>query len=644
MTTIKHRIRLSMIVVSIVSGIVLTLGAMYQLYQSSVESARQMTAETARAYALNVANELKLITSDLNITGRDSVIRNPNLPASQREQRLAQLVGDTRFNKFDIAGPEGVALNGIEVMDRKYFTEAKAGRPFTTSPLVNRDLGNIAIISSAPMGNEVIFGTIDYAHFANIISQITVGKTGYGFIVDSTGTIIAHPNQQYVMDFTNYITLAEEDKSYEKQAEVIKKMVSGGTGSTVAKLDGKTVMVSYAPIDSNEGWTLAVVYPQQEYLKNLFTSLIISFTVLLIIIAVVVLYSTRMSKILADPVAKSTQRIHLLAQGDLSTPVPTATSKDETGRLLESLGETISTVNGYISEISDILTGIAEGDLTKESEQVYRGDFAPIGEALKTITESLNDAFSEISTAAQQVEQGATQISSGAQELSQITMEQAATIQELSASLGEISAGIQDIARNAEEARQLTERSSENVKNGNQQMNEMLEAMSDIDRSSNEINKIIKVINDIAFQTNILALNAAVEAARAGAAGKGFAVVADEVRNLASKSAEAAKETTTLIEQSIESVKKGTKMAQRTARSLGEIAKESEGVSDLVNRISQATNDQATAVVQINQGMDQMSSVVQTSSATAEQSAASSEELSSQAQMLKDLIARFTLK
>lgn len=644
MTTIKHRIRLSMIVVSIVSGIVLTLGAMYQLYQSSVESARQMTAETARAYALNVANELKLITSDLNITGRDSVIRNPNLPASQREQRLAQLVGDTRFNKFDIAGPEGVALNGIEVMDRKYFTEAKAGRPFTTSPLVNRDLGNIAIISSAPMGNEVIFGTIDYAHFANIISQITVGKTGYGFIVDSTGTIIAHPNQQYVMDFTNYITLAEEDKSYEKQAEVIKKMVSGGTGSTVAKLDGKTVMLSYVPIDSNEGWTLAVAYPQQEYLKNLFTSLIISFTVLLIIIAVVVLYSTRMSKILADPVAKSTQRIHLLAQGDLSTPVPTATSKDETGRLLESLGETISTVNGYISEISDILTGIAEGDLTKESEQVYRGDFAPIGEALKTITESLNDAFSEISTAAQQVEQGATQISSGAQELSQITMEQAATIQELSASLGEISAGIQDIARNAEEARQLTERSSENVKNGNQQMNEMLEAMSDIDRSSNEINKIIKVINDIAFQTNILALNAAVEAARAGAAGKGFAVVADEVRNLASKSAEAAKETTTLIEQSIESVKKGTKMAQRTARSLGEIAKESEGVSDLVNRISQATNDQATAVVQINQGMDQMSSVVQTSSATAEQSAASSEELSSQAQMLKDLIARFTLK
>ncbi len=644
MTTIKHRIRLSMIVVSIVSGIVLTLGAMYQLYQSSVESARQMTAETARAYALNVANELKLITSDLNITGRDSVIRNPNLPASQREQRLAQLVGDTRFNKFDIAGPEGVALNGIEVMDRKYFTEAKAGRPFTTSPLVNRDLGNIAIISSAPMGNEVIFGTIDYAHFANIISQITVGKTGYGFIVDSTGTIIAHPNQQYVMDFTNYITLAEEDKSYEKQAEVIKKMVSGGTGSTVAKLDGKTVMVSYAPIDSNEGWTLAVAYPQQEYLKNLFTSLIISFALLLIIIAMVVLYSTRMSKILADPVAKSTQRIHLLAQGDLSTPVPTATSKDETGRLLESLGETISTVNGYISEISDILTGIAEGDLTKESEQVYRGDFAPIGEALKTITESLNDAFSEIFTAAEQVEQGATQISSGAQELSQITMEQAATIQELSASLGEISAGIQDIARNAEEARQLTERSSENVKNGNQQMNEMLEAMSDIDRSSNEINKIIKVINDIAFQTNILALNAAVEAARAGAAGKGFAVVADEVRNLASKSAEAAKETTTLIEQSIESVKKGTKMAQRTARSLGEIAKESEGVSDLVNRISQATNDQATAVVQINQGMDQMSSVVQTSSATAEQSAASSEELSSQAQMLKDLIARFTLK
>ena len=644
MLTIKDRIRFSMMVVSIVIGIVLTGTNVYQLYRSSLESATRTTIETARAYSLNLSNEIKLISSDLNIVSRDSIVRNADMPASQREARLGQLVEGTRFSKMDIAGAAGLALNGVDIADRVYYLEAKAGRTFITGPLVNRDLGNIAILASAPMVNEVIFGTIDYSHFADIISQIQVGETGYGFMVDSNGTIIAHPDEQHVIDFTNYITLAEQDAGYAKQAAAISEMIAGGSGTTVIQLDGKTVMLSYAPIDSNEGWTLGVVYPRQEYMQSLIYSLIASAVILIVLTALAAIYSTKISSSIAEPVASSTQRIGLLAQGDLSAPVPAATSKDETGKLLQSLGDTIMTVNGYISEISDILTGIASGDLTRESEQVYLGDFAPIGEALVTITGSLNAAFADISTSAEQVEQGAAQISSGAQGLSQITMEQAATIEELSASLAEISAGIQEIAKNAEEARAITARSGENVQTGNQQMGEMLEAMGEIDHSSNEISKIIKVINDIAFQTNILALNAAVEAARAGAAGKGFAVVADEVRNLASKSAEAAKETTALIEESISSVKKGTKMAQRTARSLEAIASDSEGISNLVSRISEATNDQATAVVQINQGMEQMSGVVQTSSATAQQSAASSEELNSQAEMLKTLIEQFRLK
>lgn len=175
-------------------------------------------------------------------------------------------------------------------------------------------------------------------------------------------------------------------------------------------------------------------------------------------------------------------------------------------------------------------------------------------------------------------------------------------------------------------------------------MQEMIVAMADISDKSGQIGKIIKTIEDIAFQTNILALNAAVEAARAGAAGKGFAVVADEVRNLASKSAEASKSTASLIEGSIHAVEKGKKLADETAHTLDEVVENSKRIVNVVDGISQASSEQASSIAQVTQGIDQISSVVQTNSATAEESAAASEELSGQAQMLKNLVEQFKLK
>ncbi|WP_297241694.1 methyl-accepting chemotaxis protein [uncultured Flavonifractor sp.] len=187
----------------------------------------------------------------------------------------------------------------------------------------------------------------------------------------------------------------------------------------------------------------------------------------------------------------------------------------------------------------------------------------------------------------------------------------------------------------------MGQESREIVKKSKEEMEQLLVSIKEIAQASNNIQNIIKVIDDIAFQTNILALNAAVEAARAGNAGKGFAVVADEVRSLAQKSADAARETTGLIRNSLQHVSHGEEIAKRTDAAFNDVAAVSEHILDMIAKIAHASREQADAISQISVGIDQISAVVQTNSATSEQSAAASEHLSSQANMMKNLLNTF---
>lgn len=252
--------------------------------------------------------------------------------------------------------------------------------------------------------------------------------------------------------------------------------------------------------------------------------------------------------------------------------------------------------------------------------------------------------MAQIYNASQQVSSGSDQVANGAQALSQGSTEQAASALELSTAIGEIAQQVQSNAQHAKTASGQANNAGTELGLSNQKMQALIAAMDEINNSSKEISKVIKTIEDIAFQTNILALNAAVEAARAGTSGKGFAVVADEVRNLASKSAEAAKGTTALIESSIKSVGNGARLADETAKSLLIVVDEAMQASQSINQISIASEEQALSISHITTGMDQISSVIQTNSATAEQSAAASEELNGQAGMMKQLVNKFKLK
>ncbi|MCH5272914.1 MAG: methyl-accepting chemotaxis protein [Lachnospiraceae bacterium] len=310
---------------------------------------------------------------------------------------------------------------------------------------------------------------------------------------------------------------------------------------------------------------------------------------------------------------------------------------DEFGELLDEYANVVENIK-YQAGIAE---EVANGNLTIKVNPKSAEDL--LGNSLKKLVEDNHNALSNISESAHQVTIGASQVASASQSLAQGSTEQASAIEQISASIDEIAEKTKQNAEQANEAEVLVEKAIRDVKLGNEHMRDMTSAMQDINKASESISKIIKVIDDIAFQTNILALNAAVEAARAGEAGKGFAVVAEEVRSLAAKSAAAAAETAELIEDSITKVGQGSQIADNTAKALNVITEAVQQSEALINSIAQASNYQATAVAQIEQAITQVSQVVQTNSATSEECAAASEELSNQAARMRDMLSAYQL-
>lgn len=370
-----------------------------------------------------------------------------------------------------------------------------------------------------------------------------------------------------------------------------------------------------------------------------------SFAIMLAAFIIAVAGGVGIARSISEPIRYCVSRMSGLSRGDLSSPVETRGSKDETGILLDSLKETSNELQFIISDLSSMLADLANGDLTTDTqnENLYIGDFAPLLDSLRKTIASQNNAMRTIFKSSDQVSIGSAQMAGGAQSLSVGAAEQANSVEELSSAISELMNDVNNNAENARSAEELAKETSERMLESNSRMQQMIEAMNEITDSSSQISEIIHTIEDIAFQTNILALNAAVEAARAGEAGRGFAVVADEVRNLAEKSAEASGNTAVLIENSVRAVGNGRRIADETAHRLAQAVESSEQVTRTVEMISEASARQAEALSQVTRGVDRISGVIRSNSATAQESAAASQELSGQAGTLKALVEKFRI-
>ncbi|MDU4860384.1 MAG: methyl-accepting chemotaxis protein [Terrisporobacter othiniensis] len=439
--------------------------------------------------------------------------------------------------------------------------------------------------------------------------------------------------------------------NFKQEYEKIKGVINNGNTKTINKLivDEKSdYFLAYMDVAENAGTLYdneiekGILFKENvtKKVRKVWAICVVMSTCTIIGAIVIGIYITRKIR---QPIEELEIAANKMSLGDFDIEIDYE-SEDELGSLSNSMISMSNTIKAMIGDVVNVLQEIASGNFDVEPKVEYIGVFNSIEKSLEHITNELSDTMSQINVASDQVQSASDQVASGAQMLSQGTTEQAGSIEELSATIAEISNQVKETAKNAQEANVLYTDAGREVKDGHEKMKNMIVAMDEISSTSNEIGRIIKTIDDIAFQTNILALNAAVEAARAGEAGKGFAVVADEVRNLAEKSAEAAKNTSTLIENSINAVENGTSIVDNTSQSLQRILDKTNKVVSLLDRIAKGSEEESDAINQVTLGLEQISAVVQTNSATSEESAAASEELSGQAQILKSLIDDFNLK
>lgn len=490
--------------------------------------------------------------------------------------------------------------------------------------------------------NCVVMIDVNVTNFSKVGTEIEKYPTMYTTILNEKGTIVY--DSESAENIGNNLTAFFMDQ---KELETANAGIASGQEFRTTITDSERVMEAFFyPIEAGNGYWWAVTAldrddMNRDIVTNTYWMIAMSIAALCVTAGSILILLKKTLK----PIEGIVQAAESIADGDLDIHL-TCESNDEIGRLERAFSVTVTRLKAIIGDTNELLEAMANGnfDIKTKTEESYAGQYRNLLLSMRKINVNLSNTLSQINESSNQVSSGSDQVSSGAQALSQGATEQASSVEELAATINDISFKVKSNAENADAAKIRANKVGDEIINSNQQMQEMIEAMNKISLKSNEIGKIIKAIEDIAFQTNILALNAAVEAARAGAAGKGFAVVADEVRNLASKSAEASKSTAILIEDSINAVQNGTKIADETAQSLIVVVDGAKEVADLVNKISEASNAQADAITQVTMGVDQISSVVQTNSATAEQSAAASEELSGQAQLLKNLVSRFNLK
>lgn len=608
--------------------------------------------ETAKISAQAITNQLVVYETAVNEAASNELFQNATADNDRIMQFLNEVKERNGFLRIGYTDENGVNQNGSDFSERQYFKDCHATlKPVTSDPYASKDgNGALSVLFCAPIlrGGSfcgIVYGAADAKLFTDIIASVVVGNDGKNFIIDSTGTFIAHNDFSYASNLVNYIEQSKTDASLSGQAAIISEMLKNRTGSMVYN-DGKMQRIMcYVPIEKGSSWVLAVTVSYFEFIGKQLVGLIVLAAIAAAVIAVSIVLILKTSARIVKPVRSCTKRIELLAEGDLKSDMPEDfKSNDETGILVESTRRNIRHLNSMIRHISDSLEQMAAGDFTHETEGKFRGDFAPIKASLDNIVGSLHSVLADIDSASAAMSEISELVVDTSCSLADGVNHQTELIGQIGDTFEEMRESIKLNAENTANVLELASKTKSGVKTSSEQMNELLEAMREMEKLSKEIRSINDTISDIAFQTHILAINASIEAAAVGDAGKGFTVVANEVGVLSGKCAESVSRTTELIERTVKAIDNGTRLAETVSESFGAVEENTAEVEKNIADISASSQEQAEHIESVSVKMNTISTVVEATAASSEKSAEISEKLKNEAETLKNIVSGFTLK
>lgn len=599
------------------------------LVEKNSRSSAKTTARDIEALLQNYKNIAKASGSDITLIG--------NVPNEVRVKKVEQLAKQYGFTSGNLLNKKGVSIkDGTDFSDRDYVKAALNGKTNISDVTLSKYTNTYGISIAAPLISSgriigVVYYRADVDFMNDIVKHISVGQGSYAYILDENNNVIAHKNEKYIMN----------DKYKEMIPKDIKNCISSQNGSMTCSYGGDKYICGYSKIDKTANWRVVIASPESAYDSDILRfvkKLVISDIIALIAAIIVALIIAR---VISRPIVRVKNLLSALAQGDLSVQLNDTKNKDELGVLQNSAVSLNRMLSDMLTQSGDVLAKMAAYDLTSEDMREYPGKFNELAASINSIKAILSNMILNIQNSSVNVDGGSKQLAEAASMLSEGTMAQASSLQKLVTDVENVA---QNINANSDKTIFVNEslgNLDSEIKDGDQKMQELSNVVRTVEEMSEDIKKIVNTIDGIAFQTNILALNASVEAARAGESGKGFAVVAQEIGTLATKSSDASKKTAELIEKCIKGIESAKEYADITSDSLAKIVSDSNNIANAFDEMSKANEIQAKNANDIRNEIENISQVVQSNTATAQQTAASTEVLSEQAAALKDMTGRF---
>lgn len=637
---LRTKIQLSFCVTILLLLLAVAYGVDVTTSNASKDMVNDSMTTSATLASDHIAQQLKDYMNVVTLVGKDAILSG-NASIEEKVKYLDAYIEAYGFTSGNILDANGVSLvDQTDFGDRAYVKEALSGNTNVSDITLSKYTNTYGVSVAAPIKDTrdkitgVVYFRLDINFIMDIINSITISENSYAYLLDAQGNIVAHPNEELILNYN----MNDEGGSMKELYDAI---CAGSAGNGSYVFDNSNRFCGYSPIANTNGWTIVIVAPESDFAET--TLRVSNILVVLAVFSLIIVFI--LSNFIASGICKPIQQVKdamlCVAQGQLDVSLPESKGRDEVAVMQNSMVSLLKTLSDIIGQANESLSNIARYDLTGRDMKEYPGEFNSLSVSVNSIKKTLNELIIEVQNSVENVDTGSRELAQATAALSHGTVSQASSIQSLA---DDLSVVVERINRNSQREELVNSNLSNldcQIQNASRQMEALLSAVEEIETMSSSILKIVSTIDAIAFQTNILSLNASVEAARAGEFGSGFAVVAEEVRGLAVKCSDSSKKTSELINQCIMSIDNAKQCADKTSESLTGIVQDSAEIAKTFGEIASDTVEQAAKSKNIQTEIHVISDVIQTNTATVEQTAASTAVLSEQAMNLENMVRNF---